>query len=244
MTTYPLDDTYYDAGDVAIYNATRSSGVYAGNDFNATADGTNNKITVAPGLAWMHIGKFKGLAIAQTEYTSLDMDIPDAMEPRIDAVILRFDANANETTLTVKRGTPESSPKPPERITTEAVYELHLYHVLRNPSDTAVMPKSITDVRLQEEWCGLMADAVTTVDTAAIAAQVQGLIDELRAAVEQAVAGEIPDNSITPEKLTKAYLPVDGGTLLGPLKLTAGVHYGTTPPASAEEGQVFFIVEE
>lgn len=184
VITYPLNNMDFSAEDVGIYNSTRTTGIFAGDDFGATLTGNNNTITVGAGMAWMRLNKFFGVAVAMKTQTAVDMGLPDTNLPRIDAVILKFDANKSATELTVKKGTAGSTPTAPAVTRTEAVHEIHLYQVRREPSATAITASKVTDLRLSATHCGLMADAVSSVDTAAINAQVKALIQELEDALE------------------------------------------------------------
>lgn len=163
ITLYPLDGVDYSAKDAGLFHCTRTSGVYAGDDFDVTLTGADNTITVGPGIAWLRITKFWGVVAGMKEDTAVDMGIPDATYPRIDALVLRYDANKNGGELVAKKGTAASAPQPPERTQTEACQELHLYHVYRKPGAAAITAADVTDVRLNEEWCGLMADSVTNI---------------------------------------------------------------------------------
>lgn len=187
ITVYPLNNIDYTAEDVAIYNSTRTSGIYAGEDFAISLTGSDNTISIDTGLAWMRLSKFNGVAMALKAKTSIDMGIPDATYPRIDALVLQFDANKNGAEIVSKSGTASSNPQPPAISQTEALYELHLLHVLRQPGAASITAADVTDLRLDSDYCGLMADAVTHVDTAAINAQIAALIQKLKndlAAVE------------------------------------------------------------
>lgn len=206
ITVYPLNDIDYVAEDVSTYLSTRSSGIYAGDDFSITLTGADNTISIDPGLAWMRLSKFNGIAIAVKTKTSVDMGIPDATYPRIDALVLRFDANKNGAELIPKAGTPSSSPQPPEVSQTEALYELHLLHVLRQPGAASVSAADVTDLRLDETYCGLMADPVTKIDTAAINAQAMALIGQLRA-------------EIAAVKESSAFVLKSGDTMSGALSI-------------------------
>lgn len=185
IVTYPLNNTLYHAEDVATYNSTRSTGIYAGDDFAVTITGADNTLTVDVGMAWMKISKFFGVAVAMKTKTAVNMGLPDANYPRIDALILRYDANKNATELVVKNGTAASSPKAPEVVRSESIHEIHLYQVRREPSATAIVASKVTDLRFSAAYCGLMADAVTKVDTTAINNQVMGLIEELRKSLDE-----------------------------------------------------------
>ena len=180
ITVYPLNDIDFTAEDVAIYNATRTSGIYAGDDFAISLTGADNTISVDVGLAWMHLSRFNGVAVALKSKTFVDMGLPDAIYPRIDALALQFDANQNRATLVVKQGAASSNPNPPAVSKTEALYELHLLHARRAPGAAYITAADVTDLRLDANYCGLMADAVTRVDTVSINAQVTELIHKLR----------------------------------------------------------------
>lgn len=180
ITVYPLNNINYAAEDVGIYNATRTSGIYANDDFALSLTGSDNTISVDVGLAWMHISRFFGVAVALKNKIFVDMGLPDSVYSRIDALVLQFDANKNGADVVVKSGTASSKPQPPARSQTEALYELHLAHVLRKPGAASITAGDVTDLRLNSTYCGLMADAVTKVDTEAINAQVSALIAKLR----------------------------------------------------------------
>lgn len=187
VVVYPLNDIDYSAEDVALYTATRSSGIYADNDFSLSVTGADNTVSVDVGLGWMRLSKFFGVAVALKNKTSVDMGLPDSVYPRIDAVVLQFDANKNGAEVIAKKGAASSNPQPPALSQTEALYELHLAHVLRSPSAVSITAADVSDMRLSPVYCGIMADAVSKVDTSAINAQVSALIQKLRddlAAVE------------------------------------------------------------
>ena len=180
IVVYPLNDIDFTAEDVSIYNSTRTSGIYAGDDFAISLTGSDNTIGIDVGLAWMHLSRFHGVAVALKAKTFVDMGLPNATYPRIDALVLQFNANKNGAELVSKQGTASSNPQPPAVSRTASLYELHLLHVRRNPGAASISAADVTDLRLNDRYCGLMADAVTRVDTAAIDAQVTALIQKLR----------------------------------------------------------------
>ena len=180
IVVYPLNNIDFSAEDVGIYNSTRTSGIYAGDDFAISLSGLDNTISIDVGIAWMRLSRFFGVAVAHKTKISVDMGLPNASFPRIDALVLRFDANKNGAELVSKQGTASSDPKPPEVSRTGAYHELHLLHVRRNAGAAVISAADVTDLRLNEQYCGLMADAVTRVDTDAINAQVTELIQKLR----------------------------------------------------------------
>lgn len=206
LVTYPLDNTDYSMEDAALFHCTRTTGIYADNDFTFSVSGADNTITLGVGIAWMRMSRFKGVVAALKTETTVNLGLPDPVYPRIDHVVIQYDANKNATEIVVKNGTAASNPQPPERFTSEALYEIHLAEVRREPGATAVTARNVTDLRLNENYCGIMAESVTKVDTAAINAQVTALIQALQAEIDAVKAGT-------------AYLMKSGDTMTGDLNM-------------------------
>lgn len=189
VITYPLNETTYGAEDAAMYNFAISSGVATGDDFSCSVTGGDNIVTVSPGIGYINPNRFSGLVVGCREAQEIDLGLPDAVYQRIDVVALQFDVYKNATNIVVKKGTPAVSPAIPTRTTTETVYELYLCSVLRRPAALSVSASDVTDLRMNPEYCGLMANSVTSVDTAAISRQVSALIDDLRKEIAEIEAG-------------------------------------------------------
>lgn len=163
IITYPLNNIEYTAEDAELYHATRTSGVFANDDFPITVSGADNVVKIGEGLGWIRNSKFSGKVVANKAEVSLDIGLPHATYPRIDAIVLRFSANINATEILVKMGTAKTNPVPPEVVRTESVYELHLYHVRRRAGSTSILSSDITDLRADDRYCGIMSDDVTIV---------------------------------------------------------------------------------
>lgn len=207
FVTYPLNNIEYSAQDAELFHVTRTSGIYAKDSFDATVNGSDKTVVIGTGIGWIKNGEFSGKVIAQKEAVSIDLDLPDSVYPRIDAIVIQFDANNNATDIVVKTGTASSNPIAPPVVRTESVYELHLYHVRRNPGVSYVTSSDITDLRLDSTYCGLMADSITTVDTDKIEEQISVLIKSL-------------ENAISDVENGSAYLQRDGSTpMTGPLNM-------------------------
>lgn len=161
IITYPLNNIEYTAEDAELYHATRTSGVFANDDFPITVSGDGNTVTIGEGIGWIRNSKFSGKVVANKSEMSLDLGLPHATYPRIDAVVLQFSANANASEIIVKNGTAQTNPMPPEVVRTESVYELHLYHVYREAGAASVTSSNVTDLRSDSAYCGIMSDDVT-----------------------------------------------------------------------------------
>lgn len=160
MVTYPLNNTEYYAEDAELYNSTRTSGVWSGEDFDFSADGTSTMVSVGEGLAWIKNSKFSGKVVAHKEAEMFDFGVSDPSYSRIDALAIRYDALENKTYLVVKKGTPSSNPEIPQRSTSETEYELFLFSVLRVAGSKTISNSDITDLRDDENYCGYMQNAV------------------------------------------------------------------------------------
>lgn len=189
VITYPLNETTYGAEDAAMYNFAISSGVATGDDFSCSVTGGDNIVTVSPGIGYINPNRFSGLVVGCRDAQEIDLGLPDAAYQRIDVVALQFDVYKNATNIVVKKGTPAVSPAIPPRTTTETVCELYLCSVLRRPAALSVSASDVTDLRMNPEYCGLMANSVTSVDTTAVSRQVSALIDDLRKEIAGIEAG-------------------------------------------------------
>lgn len=149
-------DRKYDADDYKnvfaafIKDGVRRSGV---DDFKVYASGLVPKIKLGYAVCggrWVHL--------------DADMTLPAITPPvgdysRIDAVVLRVNANENTRAASIEYrvGTPAASPKAPVKDTTTNVTELIIAHVRVNPSATSV---TITDTRPNTSLCGWVTTPV------------------------------------------------------------------------------------
>ena len=177
--TYPLNNIDYTAEDAELFHCTRTSGVWAKSSFPLSVTGADNKVTVGKGIAWINNEEFSGKVAALKSAKVIDLGVADSVYPRIDVVAIQFNANNNGTDIIVKKGNPERNPIQPTIERTGAVYELYLASIYRPAGSTTVTASNITDLKMDENVCGLMADSVTRIDTEAINNQIMGLILEL-----------------------------------------------------------------
>lgn len=165
ITTYPLNGIDYDARDAAGYNATRTSGVYSAEEDFAVTPAGGVKVTVSAGQGWVRPARFEGYSIIMREAETLTLALADGQRPRIDRIVLRFDAAAHKSSLLVVQGTPDTQPTAPAISRTATVYDLCLAEVTRPAGSTAITAGNITDTRLDENLCGVMSDGVTRIPT-------------------------------------------------------------------------------
>lgn len=179
VTTYPLDGITYDAADAAGYNSARTSGVYSAEEDYTVTPGGGYTVKVSGGRAWVHPAKYVGYSIIKQEPDTLTLPLADAQRPRIDRVVLRYDAAARKSYLLVLEGTPASTPTAPAISRTNLLYDLCLAQITRPAGSTAITAGNITDTRLDESLCGIMSDSVTRIPTDQLLKEAQARINAL-----------------------------------------------------------------
>ncbi len=179
ITTYPLNGIDYDARDAAGYNATRTSGVYSAEEDFAVTPAGGVKVTVSAGQGWVRPARFEGYSIIMREAETLTLALADGQRPRIDRIVLRFDAASWKSSLLILQGTPDTQPTAPAISRTATVYDLCLADVTRPAGSTAITAGNITDTRLDEALCGIMRDAVTRIPTEQLLKEAQTRINAL-----------------------------------------------------------------
>ena len=176
IVLYPANGYDFDAADVAAYLAGLTSGVFSGDeDFPVTAAG-GLKVTVGAGRGWVHPSRFTGYSITKRESDTLTMPLADPSLPRIDRIVMRYDAGARAASLQVLQGTASSTPTAPTISRTELIYDLCLAEITRPAAAASITTGQITDTRLDEKLCGIVRDGVTGIPT-----------DELLAAAKERI---------------------------------------------------------
>lgn len=226
IITYPENGITYDADDASGYLSTRLSGVYsADEDFAVTANG-DLTVTVSAGQAWVRPARFRGRSIILEQPETVTLTAADTVRSRIDRLVLRYDAAAKKTSLTVLTGTPDSaSPTAPEIIRTALVYDLCLADIRRPAGSTVVTAADITDTRADEAVCGVMRDGVTGIPTAQLQAQALAIMTQLSTELHTKL-----------DALDAAIAAVESGSFY--TKAEADQKFGTPytlPPATADQ---------
>ena len=182
--TYPLNNIDYTAEDAELFHCTRTSGIWAEDSFSISVTGADNNVTIGTGIAWINNEEFSGKVAALKSAKTIDLGIADGVYPRIDVIAIQYNANNNATDVVIKKGTPATNPVQPAIVRSGAVYELYLASVYRPAGATAITASNITDLRMDETVCGLMADSVTKVDMTAIEAQIRAFINNLQSEID------------------------------------------------------------
>lgn len=194
IVLYPANGFDFDAADVAAYLAGRTSGVFSSaEDFPVTAAG-GLKVTVGGGRGWVHPSRFTGYSITKREADTLALPLADPSLPRIDRIVIRYDAGARAASLQVLQGTASSTPTAPAISRTELTYDLCLAEITRPAGSTSISTGQITDTRLDEKLCGIVRDGVTGIPTdellAAARERISALEETASAAAKEAAASK------------------------------------------------------
>lgn len=185
IVLYPANGFDFDAADVAAYLAGLTSGVFSSaEDFPVTAAG-GLTVTVGAGRGWVHPSRFTGYSITKREADTLTMPLADQSRPRIDRIVMRYDAGARAASLHVLQGTASSTPTAPAISRTELIYDLCLAEITRPAAAASITTGQITDTRLDEALCGIVRDSVTGIPT-----------DELLAAARERI-GALEEKATT-----------------------------------------------
>ena len=226
IVAFPLDNTEYTASAMGAFLATRTRGVYSADDSLAVTANGNMTVTIGPGLAWLKAADYWGLAVCSEAAATLTVPTASSSAKRMDAVCLRLDKTGNKAELIVKPGTPAAMPVLPPLQRNDSYDEIYLASISLAAGQVAVSAADITDLRLNEDYCGLMRDGVTGIPTAQLSAQADALMAQLREAIQAASSGE--GVSVYTHQKSGTIHKLTGSGPNGRVKLTANVAAGDT----------------
>ena len=180
IVAFPLDNTSYTASAMGAYLGTRTRGVFSADENLAVSDTGSMAVSVSPGLAWLKAADYWGLAVCSESAVDLTIATADGTQSRLDAVCLRLDKTANAAELVIKQGTAASVPVLPSIMRDDSYDEIYLASVSVPAGAVSITAADITDLRLDEDVCGLMRDGVTGIPTAQLQEQAEALMEQLR----------------------------------------------------------------
>ena len=90
------------------------------------------------------------------------------LQARIDRIVARLDFTDRSIKLYVKKGTPLGNPIAPELQRDYDIYEIGLADIRVNANAIEITQENITDLRLNTEACGVVANQLQHVDTTTI----------------------------------------------------------------------------
>lgn len=183
MKAFPFDSqiTGYDEAGLPIYDRASDAADFArllasflcngvfGEDMCEVLVASGMKVTVGTGSLLIN-GRYGYIE----EPATVTLEGADTL-PRIDTVVLRLDLSSavNNIRVTYHKGAAAASPARPVLTRNGTVWELGLADVLVTANSTALAQKNVTDTRLNDSRCGLVAAILTDIDTTHLYDQIQ-----------------------------------------------------------------------
>ncbi|WP_461206932.1 hypothetical protein [Clostridium sp. DL1XJH146] len=125
-------------------------------------------VTVKAGQGWIN-----GYYYCNDSDLILTLDVADGVLNRIDRVVLQFSTTNRIIQATVKKGTFASSPVATDIVRDADYYELGLADIYINAGITSITQENITDLRLDNNYCGVVKGTIEEIDTTDLFAQYQ-----------------------------------------------------------------------
>ena len=201
-------DVYIGAEDVMRWHHGRTSGVFGAENNAAVSAIGGMAVSVSDGIGWISNDKGYGVswwidneAEGKTK-PRMSIDMADAEFARIDRVIISWETTDYVALpeLKVLKGTAAANPVAPTLTNNNVLRQISLASIKIPAGATEITSTMITDERLDTSVCGIVTEAVKA-DTSMMNAQYRAAIELLETAIAQAWDGQIPDGSITAEKL-------------------------------------------
>lgn len=163
--------------------------------------GSGLTVNVGIGRAWFNSTWTLNDAIYPIEATASDV-----LRDRIDAVVLEVDQRetARANRIFIKEGVASTTPAKPDMTKSNGVYQYPLCYITRAAGSTEITQANIENC-VGTSQCPWVTGILKTVDTDKLVTQWVAQFDELYArledAVDQTLAGEIVDGSISTSKI-------------------------------------------
>lgn len=181
LQCFPLDNTEYEASALGAWFATRTRGVLSsGDNFAVTASGTGMSVTLQPGYGWLRRNAHWGTVVWMEEPETFILDPADGTLSRIDVIALRLDKDNNTAQPILRKGTFSNAPTFTAPVRDTHADEVYVASILVQPGAVKILQSDVTDLRLNETYCGIMRDGITGIPTAQLQEQAQQLIEQLR----------------------------------------------------------------
>lgn len=188
LTTYA-----YNAQDVMRWMAGKTSGIYGqeGNCQVITKSGMVITVQMAGKIGgWLSNQGLYGIAFWNDSDLDLTVETADGVNPRIDRVVVSWHIPQQATvpTISIRKGTPSSSPVAPALVNNGEYAEICLAEISVPAGATSIASYNITDTRLNEALCGLVSMGIEEIPTSGLEEQFWSWFNSLKANLEGDVA--------------------------------------------------------
>lgn len=227
---YPVYDRPYMASDLqGVQGRFFSNGIFV-DEPNAYRPTPGDGMSVMVDVGWCCInGTFGYPSEKPSEQRKMVLQAA-AANPRIDTVVIRWNANAEKRTidLYVISGAPSDIPVRPTLTRSDTVWELGICDVLVPAYTTEVKAERITDTRLENARCGVcvpFAPVSTTEFYDQLMAQTRTAVELSQSLIDGTIVGELQQqiDGLGTEKVNRAGDSMTGELSLGiPLSIASG----------------------
>lgn len=193
------DRKYTSADWAEMIAALVTTGVFLGTEnLKGYVTGADRVVRIKTGS-----GSVLGKIYVNKDEVTFSPTAAHATYDRYDRVVLKLDLQntAKRVALQYKTGTPSATPTPPDLIRDADEHELSILKVKIRAGSTSIVADDLTDERDNSIVCG-------------------------RSMMNVFVS--LLNGSVTPEKLSQAYLPLAGGTVSGQATFSAPTVYKST----------------
>lgn len=196
LEAWPLDNKQYTSVALGASYAARSRGLLTAESFSLTTNG-DNTVTLTKGLGCLHVSEFWACFPYSKNDITVQFEDADGVYPRKDVLVLGYDKNANEAGIYVRTGIAAESPAMPELRQDSDYDETFLYCVNRPTGATSITPDNVVDLRLNQDYCGLMRDTIDAIDTTVMQAAFEAFLNKIQGQIDllQKLLAEVEGNT-------------------------------------------------
>lgn len=141
---------------------------------------TDTEMTVKVDIGVCYINGYMGWVETPEKFTIEESDL----QARIDRIVARLDFTDRSIKLFVKKGVAQGNPVAPELQRDYDIYEIALADIRVNANAIEITQENITDLRLNTELCGIVANQLQHVDTTTLFNQYQEWLKRVTAEAE------------------------------------------------------------
>lgn len=190
---YIVGDAYdreYEAAHFAEYFARFiGNGVFINPSTNCQIIANNNMtVTLKAGAAYIN-----GYIYVNESDLTFNITPADGVANRIDRVVIQYDISGRIISASVKEGLFSATPVPKTLQRDADVYELGIADIYISAGATNITQANITDLRLNSDYCGIVAALFDQPDMTTIFNQYQTWLNETQASVSGELASTISE---------------------------------------------------
>lgn len=196
LEAWPLDNKRYTSVALGAAYAARSRGLLTANSFTLTTNG-DNTVTLNKGLGCLHVSEFWACFPYSLGDVIVQFEDADGVYPRKDVLVFGYDKNANQAGIYVRTGLAAERPEMPAIRRDSDYDEIYLYCVDRPTGATSITPDNVEDLRLNQDYCGLMRDTIDAIDTSVMQAAFEAFLSKIRGQIDllQELLAEVEGNT-------------------------------------------------